>query len=82
MKEYWVDTQGDAKPMFWHKGKVPLVKEAPADFRVGKLLGHPVEEDGVYNILVQKESEDEMFVGSTLVCGGAVGVRAVVGIWC
>ena len=27
MKEYWVDTQGDAKPMFWHKRTAPLGKK-------------------------------------------------------
>ena len=59
MKEYWVDAQGDAKPMFWHKRTVPLGKEAPADFRVGKILGHQVDDDGVHKILVQKEGEEE-----------------------
>ena len=60
MKEYWVDTQGDAKPMFWHKRTVPLGREAPADFRVGKMLGHQVDEDGVQKFLVQKEGEEEV----------------------
>ena len=59
MKEHGVDTQGDAKPMFWHKRTVPLGKEAPADCRVGKMLGHQVDDDGVHIFLVRKEGEEE-----------------------
>ena len=47
MKEYWVDAQGDAKPMFWHKLTVPLGNEAPAELMLGKLLDHQVDEHGV-----------------------------------
>ena len=59
MKEYWEETRGVAKPMFWHKRTVPLGQEEQSGFMVAKMLGHQVYENGEQTFLVQKRGQEE-----------------------
>ena len=58
LKEYWPDTHSEeCKPMYHHKRTVPLEKETSTELRVGKILGHTVDEDGKILFLTQRQGE-------------------------